>query len=417
MARTPAPSASPASAPPAAAPAVAAPAVAAPAPSAPVAVAPKAAPVVTSSKELPSAPTAEQVAAEMAFFKVEPEEGTAQVVKEPVKTPVKEEVREGGEEPLIPAYADPETRAADEGGAEDTFSLPAWVASVPAESRAEAEKTVRNLYEQTQKLKRQRGEAVDKQTTAEKERDAEKAAREELAKAPTAVAAPELALPNLRTKAEVSAMLEKAPELRKEKQAVIDNCLDLLNALREKAEAGEEQKVEMFGRTYTAADIPAIKQYGGQISAELQQIDADVAAAPKRLAWLDERHTTQKEAEKWFPDLYKSDTAMAKAREALVKKRPLLDALPESPLIIGDHLMMNMVRAGKHKLVPVNPKAQTAAATNAPPTAQSRESAAPTPRPAAASTEAEYEELRAAASKGDRKAQARLEELFFKVPA
>lgn len=366
------------------------------------------------SNEQPSVITAADAAAELAFFKVGTETPAAPAAEIAINPAVKEPETAppaAKEDEAMPAYEEPVAGDSEGGAADDTFTLPAWVAAVPDESRQEAEKYARNLYEQTQKLKRQRGEAVEARTTAEKERDEERAAKAELSKAPTPVMAPELVLTHLRTRAEVDAFVAGVPKQIAEKQQTLANCRGVLEAIE------KDGQVEAFGRTFTESDVKWITDQAIEISGELRQINEDLASVPARNAWLDKRSPHQKEAEKRYPELFKDGTAMAKARADLLKDGPSLDAHPQAPVIIGDHLTMRMVRAGKYKLVPTDPKAQQPAASNAPATANGRESAAPVPRTEAGATKEAQAALRERAAQGDRKAQEEIELQFYRLPA
>lgn len=387
--------------------------------------------VAVSSTEQPSVKTAVDVAAEMAFFKVDAPTGP-----QPAAAPVARLTEPGSadpataepstpppaatEEPLIPAYVEPEIEPAavgddPAGGSEDVFSLPQWMTSIPAESRPEAEKFARNLHEQKQKLKRQRSEAQAERDAAKKERDEARKAREELAEAPTPVDAPELVLSHLRTRAEVDAFVAKAPAQLEEKEALIENCKSVLAAL----EKSEGEPVQMFGRTFTASDVDGIQNQGRGAYAELQQIRDGLKNVPKRIEYLDKRGPWQQKAREFYADQYKDDTPLAKVRKELLKEGPSLDAHPRASILIGDHATMEMVRAKKYRLVPVDPKAAARPASHAPATASDHPSAAPTPRPAsgASQKDAETAELIRRRNAGDTKAQQEIERRYFSAPS
>ncbi len=393
------------------------------APAAPVAAAPSAPaaprPALTSGEQ-PTPDAVDPQTARLAFAKVvpfvAPDDKPAAKAGTPAKTespaPGTTAAEQAGEEtPLV--YEDTGAEgAAHDGGAEETFTPPAWMEALPAELRPEAEKFARNQVEQTQKLKRQRGEAQAEKQKAEQERDAEKARSKELETAPAPVQAPELALPRIRTHAELDAFLAAAPKQLEEKQQTLGQWNVVLKGLED-----DESFTAPWGTTYTAAQKAAVLEQAWKVHDEISQINADMQAGPQKRAWLDKRQPVLKLAAEKYPDLYKDGTPMAKARKALVEEAPSIEAHPKAPLIIGDHLIMEMVRKGVYKVVKASPAAPKAEVSNAPATAGSRDTAAPVPRTAGAADQAEAAALKKRADDGDDEALRQLRLRFARVAA
>jgi hypothetical protein len=359
--------------------------------------------------------TAEQVEKERNFFKVSEPEVKTEVV--PTKeTKPKAEAKgkaegEGAADEEVPlTYVPPVAKA--EGESDEAFTVPAWMEGIPPESRADAEKTVRNLYEQAQKLKRQRGDAQAEKTKAEQERDEEKKQREALSKAPVPIVAPELALPTLRTHAELDAFVATAPKQIEERQGLINNIQMVLDGI----EKDGEYKAP-WGAEYSAKDLEAVQQQGWQARAELRQLQVDLKAVPDKREWLKKREPQQAKAEKRYPDLFKDGTEMNKAAEALKAEGRSIEAHPKAPLIIGDHLIMEMVRSGQYKLVKASAASAKEERTNAPKTAHGQESTAPVTRTGDDAEKAAAEDLRKRAAAGDRKAQKEIVSQFYKLPS
>lgn len=353
-------------------------------------------------------------AARLAFAKVLPfvaEEKPAVAAATPAKIETPASETPGEETPLV--YEEtPGEGAAHEGGAEETFTPPAWMEALPAESRQEAEKFARNQVEQTQKLKRQRSEAQAEQKKAEQERDAKEARIKELETAPAPVQVPELALPKIRTHAELDAFLAAAPKQLEEKQQTLGNWNLVLKGLE-----SDDSFTAPWGQTYTAAQKAAVLDQAWKVHDEITQLNADMQAGPQKRAWLEKRQPVVKLAAEKYPDLYKDGTPMAKARKALVDEAPSIEAHPKAPLIIGDHLIMELVRKGVYKVVKASPAAPKAESSNAPATAGSRDTAAPVPRTAGAADEAEAAALKKRADEGDDEAFRQLRLRFARVAA
>jgi hypothetical protein len=305
----------------------------------------------------------------------------------------------------LPEFVDPAAPA--EETVEDGFTPPAWIASLPPESRAEAERFARGQYEQTQKHKKRSSEAVTERAQAAQQLEEIKQKLEALEASPPAVVVPEIALPDLRTKAEVDAFVENAPAKLQEIQQWHANCVKAIKAIQDDGE------VEMLGRKWTESDLPTIQQEMAQSANQFHQVQKQVAQAPKRYAYLEKFEAATAEAKKHYPALFKADSAMAKAKETLLKEAPSLAAAPRHPVIVGDHLTMEMVRAGKYRLVPVDPKA--AKSPSAAKAAVDDTSAAPLPRTADAAAERDLSAIKTKADQGDRAAQEQLRNAFFKV--
>lgn len=309
----------------------------------------------------------------------------------------------------LPAYQDPaESAPNDSGEAEEAFTPPAWIDRVAPESREEALKFAKGQYERTQKERKQASAAKQERDAKAKELEEAKGKLKEFETAPLPVAVPELVLPDLRTTAEVDAFVESAPAKLAESSQWWRNCAEALAAIEKDGE------VEMFGRKWTEADVPAIEAEQAKAAAEHRTIEQRLAAAPKRRSYLEKFDSAKQEAAKVYPDLFKGDSAMAKAFKAELKDAPSLAASPKHHVIIGDHLMMNMVRANKYRLVSVAPKAgTTASTTTAPGSAQA--TAAPLPRTGEPDGQRDAQALKAKAAAGDREAQEKLRLSYFKV--
>lgn len=383
---------------------------------------------MVSANEPPSEVSASEAAARLAFFKVQPEEGTTQPGAAPDKTMTPDgdapSIEPGagdvttpgatGDDTELPVYqelggdGDPSNGDGDDG--ETTFTPPAWIAALPAESRSEAEKFARGQYEQTQKHKKRSSEAAQKAADAEKAKKELEEQITELKTAPVPVNVPELALADLRTKAEVDAFVEAAPKQLAEKQQWHANCQTALQAIE------KDGSVEMFGQRFTEDDVPALRQQAAQAAREYQEINTKMATVPKRYAYLEKFAAVKADVSKVYPDLLKADTPMAKAFHAKLKAAPSLAADPEHQIVIGDHLMMKMVRTGKYRIVAAQPKAPAPKASAAPTSAQDGgTTTVPTPRTGDDAASIEVERLRAAANAGDAAAAEKLRMAYFKV--
>lgn len=290
----------------------------------------------------------------------------------------------------LPVFQDPEAPSAVETQAgEDTFTPPAWIDSVAPESREEALKFAKGQYERTQK-ERQRAGAAKAELDAKVQELAGMSERlKALEEAPPPVAVPELVLSDLRTMQEVDALVESAP-------VWLDNIEVALTAIRTQGE------FVLGGKTYTEEDVPGILADRAFVAERLK-------AAPKRRAYLETYASHKQTAAKTYPDLFKPESAMAKAFQAKLKESPSLAAAPDHPVILADHLMMKMVRSGKYRLVSVEaPKATPAKTTTAPDSLRGG-GVSPTPRPPGETADAAAAaELRKRADEGDAEAQKQL---------
>lgn len=290
----------------------------------------------------------------------------------------------------LPVFQDPDTAAdAATPGNEDTFTPPRWIDSVAPESREEALKFARGQYERTQKERQKASAALAERDAAKRESEGKDERIKELQTAPPAVDVPELVLSDIRTVQEVDAMVESAP-------AWLGNLARALDAIQKDGEF-------VWGdKTFTAEDVPAIVAERDYVAQRLQ-------AAPKRRAYLETYATKKAEAAKAYPDLFKPESALAKAFDAKLKESPSLAAAPDHHTIIADHLMMKMVRSGKYRLVSADAPKAAPAKTNGAPDTMHASGATPTPRaPGESADAAAAADLRKRADEGDRDAQNQL---------
>lgn len=363
--------------------------------------------------------------AQEAFFKL-PEEGSAEATrptapavasatadadsKTPVVSDTKPVVTTEDVDGLV--YEDPDAPASTAGdsGAEATFVLPSELEGLPAEFRAQVEKLGGNLHEQNQKLKRQRGEAQAETAKEKTEREKLSQEIEALRKAPTPVVAPELALPTIRTQAELTAFIAAAPELQMKNTQLLSNIDGVLKALEQRDE------VTAFGRTFTLEDKEALEKQRLDVYWANQDLAADLKQVPEKQKWLEKRQSVLSALPKGYEDQFKAEAPLSKLRASLITEGPSLDAHPKAPILIGDHATMEMVRSGKLKLVRASPSASPVKAADAetPSSAGSRDATAPVPRSSAPQQD---EDLRKRAREGDAKAQQELQRQFYAVEA
>ncbi|MEM6911061.1 MAG: hypothetical protein AAF555_05705 [Verrucomicrobiota bacterium] len=114
---------------------------------------------------------------------------------------------------------------------------------------------------------------------------------------------------------------------------------------------------------------------------------------PRHEKFLAARAQAREEAKGMYPELFQAGTDAAQAREALQKQMPGLLELPNSDLLIGDHLLGRLVREGKVKVTVVAQKGKAGDASKVKakvkrPRSTASGKAAPAPKKPDASTAA-----------------------------